>query len=445
MKNQTIFALSSAAGKAGIAVIRISGSRAVDTLTRVTGLKAPSARTAHRINVRKAETNEFVDDGLALYFPAPKSFTGEDVVELHLHGSLAVLDETTSLLCEDKNIRIAEAGEFTRRAFDNGKIDLTAAEGLADLVNAETAHQRRQAQRQMKGELASLYNGWRENLLRATAFFEAEIDFSDEELPGDLRNKVDDIVLKLGKEIETHLTESGRGRMIREGFYTTIIGPPNAGKSSLLNRLAKRDAAIVSETAGTTRDVIEVHLDLSGYAVTLADTAGLRETSDDTEIKGVERALDRARNSDLRIVVFDGEKWPSLDKSTLAMLQEGDALVVVNKSDLGLKSATHLGIASDYIKVSAKTGEGLDELLEALNQEIINRYPFKEGPTITRRRYKAALIDCAEALKRYSSAAAVELAAEDLRQAIQSLGKITGQAHVEEVLDLIFKEFCIGK
>ena len=445
MNNQTIFALSSAPGKAGVAIIRISGAGALDTLTRVTGLKSPAARYAHRIKVKQVKTKEILDDGLALYFPAPNSFTGEDVVELHLHGSRAVLDETTTLLCEDNKIRLADAGEFTRRAFDNGKFDLTAAEGLADLVNAETALQRRQAQRQMRGELATLYNNWRESLVNAIALFEAEIDFSDEDLPEGLRKKVDEIVLKLQLEIKTHLSDSSRGRIIREGFYVSIIGPPNAGKSSLLNRLAKRDVAIVSETAGTTRDIIEVHLDLSGYAVTLADTAGLREARNDIESEGVARALNKAKNSDLRIVVFDGEKWPSLDETTFQVLQQGNALAVINKADLGLEGATHLGKGGKFLRISAKTGEGLDALLGALCKEVSNRYPSSEGPTITRHRHRVALIDCAEALQRFSSSPAVELAAEDLRLAIHSLGKITGRVHVEDVLELIFKEFCIGK
>ena len=445
MNDQTIFALSSGSGKAGIAIIRISGNRALKTLTRVTGLKSPVARLAHRIKIRKSETKGIVDDGLALFFPAPKSFTGEDVVELHLHGSRAVLNELTLLLCEDAEVRLAEAGEFTRRAFDNGKLDLTAAEGLADLVNAETAFQRIQAQRQMRGELAALYEDWRKRLIRGIALFEAEIDFSDEELPKNLRNQVDDIVLELQESVDLHLSDSLRGRLVREGFYIAIIGPPNAGKSSLLNRLARRDVAIVSETAGTTRDVIEVNLDLSGYSVTLADTAGLRNLTGGIEAEGVIRALDRAHTANLRLVVFDGEKWPDLDVATLDVYNEGNVVAVVNKVDLGFEQGVREEPAIPILGISARTGEGVDDLLKLLTERVSECCQPGHGPVITRHRHEIALRECSAALQRYNTSQSPELAAEDLRLASRSLGKITGQFHVDEILDVIFKEFCIGK
>ena len=445
MSDQTIFALSSGSGKAGIAIIRISGPQALATLSRLTGLKSPAPRLACRIKVRKSKTKETIDDGLALYFPAPNSFTGEDVVELHLHGSRAVLNELTPLLCEDGYVRLAEPGEFTRRAFDNGKLDLTAAEGLADLINAETAFQRKQARRQMRGELAALYDGWREDLLQAIAFFEAEIDFSDEELPKNLKYQVDKIVSELQEAVDSHLTDSARGKLVREGFYIAIIGPPNAGKSSLLNKLAQRDVAIVSEAAGTTRDVIEVHLDLCGYSVTFADTAGLRPSSFGIEAEGVSRTLDRAKNADLRLIVFDGAKWPNLDAATLDIFNEGNVIAAVNKIDLGLELGLWKETPTPILGVSANTGEGLDSLLEHLAKTVSERCQPSTGPVITRHRHEIALNECSAALLRYSKTQITELAAEDLRLASRSLGKITGQFHVEDILDVIFKEFCIGK
>ena len=445
MTEQTIFALSSGAGLAGIAVFRLSGDAALPTLERLTGLSSPTVRFAHRVVVSDSENKEIIDDGLALYFPGPSSFTGEDVVELHLHGSRAVCNEIITLLSEQPDVRLAEAGEFTRRAFDHGKLDLTAAEALGDLINAETAVQRRQAQRQLRGELADLYNGWRERLLNAIALFEAEIDFSDEDLPDGLRYQVDQLISGLQKEVLVHLLDPERGRLVRDGFYIAIVGPPNAGKSSLLNWLARRDVAIVSEVAGTTRDVIEVHLDLGGYPVILADTAGLRESRDGIEAAGVERALERATNADLRIAVFDGSKWPEVDPTTRDVVASGNVLAVMNKIDLGINLAAGDGDMVPLMGVSARTGDGLDILLEKLTQEVSERCYPSAMPAINRKRHLIALQECADALERFTSSPETELAAEDLRQASRALGKITGCVNVEEVLDIIFREFCIGK
>ena len=445
MIDQTIFALSSGAGIAGIAVFRLSGSAALSVLERLTGLSSPAVRYAHRVVVTHSETKEIIDDGLALYFPGPSSFTGEDVVELHLHGSRAVCSEMVSLLSAQPDVRLAEAGEFTRRAFDHGKLDLTAAEALSDLINAETAAQRRQAQRQLRGELADLYNGWRERLLKAIALFEVQIDFSDEDLPAGLRSQVDKAISELQEEISAHLSDPERGRLVREGFYIAIVGPPNAGKSSLLNNLARRDVAIVSEAAGTTRDVIEVHLDLGGFPVILADTAGLRESANGIEAEGVKRALDRAEKADFRLAVFDGSKWPELDATTRQIVASGDAMAVMNKIDLGnYPAGTNCDLAP-LMRVSARTGDGLDDLLEKLTQEVSARCHLSAAPTMNRKRHLIALRHCTKALERYTIAPEAELAAEDLRQASRALGKITGSVDVEEVLDIIFKEFCIGK
>ena len=289
----TIFAVSSGAGRAGIAVIRLSGPDALEAVTSFTGLTNILPRKATRVTVNDPDSGEPLDDGLVLVFPHPKSFTGEDVAELHVHGSRAVLDDVIDALSRQPALRPAEAGEFSRRAFDNGKLDLTAAEGLADLINAETTAQRRQAQRQLRGDLAALYDDWRDRLIKAIALFEAEIDFSDEELPPGLRDEVDSAIEILESEIKGHIADPDRGRRVRDGFYITVLGAPNVGKSSLVNRLSKRDVAIVSEVAGTTRDVIEVHLDLGGFPVIVADTAGLRRGSDVIENEGIRRAHER--------------------------------------------------------------------------------------------------------------------------------------------------------
>ena len=292
----TIFAVSSGAGRAGIAVIRLSGPDTLEAVTRFTGLTDIPPRKATRVTVKDPDSGELLDDGLVLVFPKPKSFTGEDVAELHVHGSRAVLDDIIIALSRQPALRPAESGEFSRRAFDNGKFDLTAAEGLADLINAETTAQRRQAQRQLRGDLAALYDDWRERLMKAIALFEAEIDFPDEELPPGLRDEVDSAVQLLEAEIKDHVADPDRGRRVRDGFYITVLGAPNVGKSSLVNRLSKRDVAIVSEVAGTTRDVVEVHLDLGGFPVIVADTAGLRHGSDVIENEGIRRARERAEN-----------------------------------------------------------------------------------------------------------------------------------------------------
>jgi len=445
LETDTIFAVSSGSGRAGIAVIRLSGPEALSCVSDLTGLADIPPRAARRAVFSNPDSNEILDDGLVLTFPGPHSFTGEDVAELHLHGSRAVLDEMSAVLANQIGLRAAEPGEFTRRAFDHGKLDLTAAEGLADLINAETSAQRRQAQRQLRGDLAALYDDWRDRLLKAIALFEAEIDFSDEELPPGLREEVDDAVGALEHEIQEHLADPDRGRRVRDGFYITVLGAPNAGKSSLVNRLAQRDVAIVSETAGTTRDVVEVHLDLGGYPVILADTAGLRESADAIETEGVRRALERAEAADYRLAVFDGTALPDLDPTTVKLAQEPDTLCVISKCDLaGNRSERPIDLPSPLV-ISSETGDGLTELVSYLQKEVSDRCGASSVPVLTRTRHLLALQDCVDGLKRYHDAPEVELAAEDLRMAVRALGKITGRVDVEDVLDVIFKEFCIGK
>lgn len=439
MYTDTIFALASAPGRAGVQVIRISGPDAGRALQVLTGRPLPRPRLAMLVELRDPASGELFDKALVLHFAAPASFTGEDVVELHLHGGRAVLTAATQALT-GLGLRVAEPGEFSRRAFEHGKLDLTEAEAIADLVDAETAAQRRQALRQMEGALGQLYDGWRHRLTRALAHLEADIDFPEEDLPGGLSEAVRPVVEGLVSELSDHLADQGRGERLRDGISIAILGAPNAGKSSLLNAIARRDVAIVSNQAGTTRDVIEVQLDLGGYPVLLADTAGLRDAADQVESEGIRRALDRAAKADLKLLVFDGAELP--DAATLALVDD-DALLVMNKADLAGAAPPLLG--RTVLPVSARTGEGVPTLLATLEQSVAARYAPSGAPALTRARHRTALEECRENLHRALSAPLPELAAEDVRLAVRALGRITGRVDVEDLLDVIFRDFCIGK
>lgn len=441
--NRTIFALASGGGRAGIAVYRLSGPEAGPALAALTGGGAlPEARRASR-RILRDETGAVLDDGLVLWFPRPNSFTGEDVVELHLHGGRAVASAVTGALLA-LGLDPAEPGEFSRRAFYAGKLDLTQAEAIADLVDAETAAQRRQALRQLDGGLTRLYDDWRERLLRCQAHLEAEIDFSDEDLPGGLGEQARATLGGLAEEIARHLADGGRGERLRDGLSVAILGAPNVGKSSLLNRIAGREAAIVSSLAGTTRDIIEVHLDLAGYPVTVADTAGLREAAGAVEEEGVRRARARAESADLRLVVFDAVALPDLDPGSLALV--GDrTLVVVNKCDR-VTAPVPEEIGGQRVQaVSAESGAGVEALLARLAGRAEALMEGSGTPAITRARHRLALQETEAALRRALQTPFAELAAEDVRLAGRALGRITGRIDVEEMLDVIFREFCIGK
>ena len=443
MSGETIFAPASGPGRAGLAVIRVSGPQAAFALSRLTGRETPTAR---RATGRRfvAQDGEVIDEGLALWFPAPASFTGEDVAELHVHGGRAVVGGVLEALACCEGLRPAEPGEFTRRAFEHGKLDLTAAEALADLVNAETVGQRRQALRQMQGELGALYDSWRGGLLRVIAHLEATIDFSDEDLPEGIEEEVRGQVVKLSGEIAGHLEDGHRGERLRDGIHLAIIGPPNAGKSSLLNVIARREAAIVSKQPGTTRDVVEVALDVGGYPVVIADTAGLRDGAEDVEKEGVRRARMRAEDADITLAVFDGAVWPAVDPLTVALVNS-KTIAVVNKSDLGrLEPPVDIG-GFAALAVSALTGEGIEAMIATVEQDVAARFHLQGTPALTRVRHRAALEDCCGALHRGLAAEGVELMAEDLRLASRALGRITGRVDVEEILDVIFRDFCIGK
>ena len=443
----TIYALATAPGRSGVAVVRISGPEAGSALAALTGRPLPAPRRAVLTKLRDPRTGDALDDALVLRFTAPASFTGEDVVELHLHGGRAVVTGVIEALATLPGLRLAEPGEFTRRAFENGKLDLTEAEAVADLIDAETNAQRRQALRQMEGALGKLYDGWRERLTRALAHIEADIDFAEDDLPGGVADAVRPVIAGLADEIAAHLDDGGRGERLREGLHIAIVGAPNAGKSSLLNAIARRDAAIVSARAGTTRDIIEVHLDLGGYPVVLADTAGLREAAaDEVEEEGIRRARDRAARADVKVAVFDATTLPDLDPATLDLI-DTDTVVVFNKTDL----ATGRDLRPDLfpvlapIQVSAHTGAGLKLLEEKLTAFSADRLAIGSTPSLTRTRHRAALTECREALLRALDAPLPELAAEDVRLASRALGCITGRVDVEDLLDVIFRDFCIGK
>jgi tRNA modification GTPase len=416
--------------------VRLSGPLAGEALVALAG-RLPPPRRARHVRLKDPDSGEDIDDGLALWFPAPNSATGEDVAEFQIHGSRAVLAALIDALGR-LGLRLAEPGEFTRRAFLNGRLDLTQAEATADLVAAETEGQRRQALRQLDGRLGALYRGWSARLLRLLAHLEAAIDFPDEDLPPRLEEEVLGETRALAGEIGGHLADNRRGERMRDGIGVAILGRPNAGKSSLLNRLAQREAAITSPIAGTTRDVIEVAVDLGGYPVVLADTAGLRDSADEIEREGLRRALMRAEAAELRLFVFDAalpadaagaQAWPG-----------PDTLLVANKIDL----APSAKLPPGAVAVSALTGEGVTALAAALTARIAAQYQAG-APLLTRARHRAALEMAREALHRSLEAPLAELRAEDLRLAWRSLGRITGHVDVEDLLDVIFADFCIGK
>ena len=448
----TIFAKASGGGVAGVAVVRISGPGAGAALETLSKKTLPQARLATVRRIYSPDVNDALDDALVLWFPAPASFTGDDVCELHLHGGVAVVSGVLAALAKMDGLRPAEAGEFTRRAFLNNKLDLTQVEGLADLVAAETEAQRRQALVQAEGGLGKVYDGWRERLVHVLALVEAALDFSDEELPDDITDAAIATCAKVMEEIQSHLKDGRKGERLRTGVRMAIIGAPNAGKSSMINALAMRDAAIVSDIAGTTRDVVEVHLNLGGYPLLVADTAGLRgadnNTNDTIELEGVRRARAWAAGADLKLCMFDGSALPQLDGETAALINE-DAVVCVNKSDmLGAKLPQNIS-DREVLSVSVKTGDGMDRLLGHIEKRLAELLEVSgDAPLPTRERHRHALAECSDALVRFindEKTGVDELAAEDLRLAVRALGRITGRVDVEELLDIIFSEFCIGK
>ncbi|EQC38507.1 tRNA modification GTPase TrmE, partial [Saprolegnia diclina VS20] len=447
----TIYALSSAEGRAGVAIVRISGPMADACLAQMTTTPAlPAPRLAAVRKIYHPQTKELLDSAMALRFPQPKSFTGEDVVELHLHGSRPVVTGVLQALSTIPTCRPAEAGEFTERAFENHKMDLMQVEGLADLLNSETEAQRKQALHQISGTVGTVFEDWRSTLVRCMAHAEANIDFGDDEddVTDAAYDAVVDKVRALDASIRRHLADGRRGEILRNGVQVAILGSPNAGKSSLLNVLAQRDAAIVSPIAGTTRDIVTVPLNLGGYPVTLNDTAGIRETNDVIEQEGVSRAHKCREDAHIKILVIDIHS--SVDPQLLKLI-DANTIVVLNKLDLATRTLPTLQVqAAAICPISCADGAGIDAFLKTLQQRVQSMFAGVnddvQGLLITRERHRTHLQDCVTHLEAFlSHPYESELAAEDLRRAIHSIGRILGRIDVEDILDVLFRDFCIGK
>lgn len=439
----TIFAPATPAGRSGVAVLRISGTRAAEVFVRF-GLPCPAPRKATLLRLVNPRTHAPLDHALALWFPAPASFTGEDLAELHLHGSRAVMQEMLGVLGAWEGFRLADPGEFSRRAFLNDKMDLTQAEAIADLIDAETEAQKRQALRQMGGALAVSCADLRHAVIEVRAHLEAYLDFPDEEIPDAVAAALDGEIRGVEARIRRLLGDGRTGEKIRDGFYAVILGAPNAGKSTLMNALAKRDVAIVSPSAGTTRDVLEAHLDVDGYPLTLADTAGLRETEEAVEAEGIRRAAARAAQADFRLLLLDASAPLSEQKHVLAHQQPND-VVVLNKIDLDTLYIEEYTAIPSVLPLSAKTEEGMERLISVLKKHMQERLSDGQEALITRARHRAGFTSALVHLERAREQSASELKGEELRLATQALGKIVGAVQIEEVLDAVFSSFCIGK
>lgn len=439
----TIFALASARGVSGVAVVRVSGSHAFQSLEILAGRSNFKMREAALCKL--SFKGQFLDHTLIVPFKNPHSYTGEDVVEYHLHGGIAVVQGFLNALSRIDGHRMAEPGEFTRRAFENGKMDLTEAEAVADLIHAETQFQKEQALAQMDGALSRLYEDFKARITKILAYVEAELEFPDEDLPTDVMAEIRPQIEKLLSDISMHLSDNRRGERLRHGIHVAIIGAPNAGKSSLVNALTQRDIAIVSEVAGTTRDVIEAHLDIGGYPVILSDTAGLRpdqigeEGQDKIEGEGIRRALKIANEADIRVILYDGTQEKP-DAHSLALEEHQATIAVINKADQNVVMQHPTAL-----RISVQNNQGIDSFLERLTQEIEAMIGAMDSPALTRQRHRESMQHTKESLERCMNAPLPELAAEDLRLAIRYIGKISGRVDVEDLLDVVFRDFCIGK
>ena len=442
----TIYALSSGPGVSGVAIIRISGPDASKAITLLTGKSLPSPRVASLRKINNINTSELIDQGIIIWFPGPESYTGEDMAEIHVHGGKAIVLALQNELSKIENFKLAEPGEFTKKAFQNGKIDLLKAESIADLISAETEMQRLQAVKIMKGKSAKKFDSLREKLLKILSFVEAKIDFPEEDLPDENVQQIKKDSSEVLDQIKKILDDQKVGEIIREGFKIAIVGPTNAGKSSLLNNLSNKDVAIVSEIAGTTRDVIETHLNIDGYPVIISDTAGIRNSKDEIEKKGIKLSLDRAENADLKLVVVDAK---SIDLSGfLNDLLKDNAILVVNKSDL-IEGELDSEISKlDHVLISLKENLNLDKLISKIKDRLKTKFIINEDILITRERHRQHLVQCSDNLINFlekNDKKDFDKAAEDLRLATRHLGMIVGKVDVEEVLGSIFNDFCIGK
>ena len=442
----TIYALSSGPGISGIAVVRISGEETPKAIELLTGKSVPKPRVATLRKINKINTSELIDEGIILWFPGPESYTGEDMAEIQVHGSKAVIDALHLSISKIENCRLAEPGEFTKLAFQNGKINLLKAESIVDLISAETEIQRQQAIKIMNGKSADQFNFLREKLLKILSHVEAKIDFPDEDLPNDIlkeiKKKSDEVLINLEKILDDQKV----GERIREGFKIAILGPTNAGKSSLLNHLSNRDVAIVSEIAGTTRDVIETHLNIDGYPVIVSDTAGIRESKNEIEKKGIKLSLSKAEEADLKLVVVDAKNLDFND--VLKGLLDENAILVINKKDLLDGNIDSEIKKFNYVLISIKENLNIDELILKIKNNLKNKFITNDDILITRERHRQHLKQCLEHLKNFNKKNEVEdfdKAAEDLRLATRHLGMIVGKVDVEEILGSIFNDFCIGK
>ena len=442
----TIYALSSGPGVSGVAIIRISGPDTLLVVEKLTGKEIPKPRMASLRKINNINTSELIDEGLILWFPGPDSYTGEDMAEIHVHGGKAVVLAVQNEISKIKNCRLAEPGEFTKLAFQNGKINLLKAESIADLISAETEIQRLQAVKLMKGKSSDKFNELREKLLKILSFVEAKIDFPEEDLPDENLKKIKQDSSEVINEIGKILDDQKVGEIIREGFKIAIVGPTNAGKSSLLNNLSNREVAIVSEIAGTTRDVVETHLNIDGYPVIISDTAGIRDSKDEIEKKGIRLSLKKAENADLKLVVVDAK---SMDLSGFFNdLLKNDAILVVNKSDLLNDKLDPKILELNHVVISLKDNSNIDELILKIKNHLRDKFITEEDILITRERHRQHLVQCKNYLKNFldkNEKKDFDKAAEDLRLATRHLGMIVGKVDVEEILGSIFNDFCIGK
>ena len=442
----TIYALSSGPGISGVAIIRVSGKETISVIKALTGKGLPRPRVATLRKINNNNTFELIDEGIILWFPGPQSYTGEDMVEFHVHGSKAVVAAIQSSISQIKDCRLAEPGEFTKLAFQNGKINLLKAESVADLISSETEIQRKQAIKIMNGKSSNIFNNLREKLLKILSHIEAKIDFPDENLSKDILNNIKKISKEVSDDIEKILNDQKVGERIREGFKIAIVGPANAGKSSLLNHLSNRDVAIVSEIAGTTRDVIETHLNIDGYPVVVSDTAGIRESKSEIEKKGIKLALKRAEEADLRLVVIEPK---NLDfTGFLKDIFDKNSILVINKCDLKHVQLNQQMKKLEHVLISIKNNTNIDQLILKIKNKLKNKFITNEDILITRERHRQHLVQCFDYLKNFNEKNKFEdfdKAAEDLRLATRHLGMIVGKVDVEEILGSIFNDFCIGK
>ena len=442
----TIYALSSGPGVSGVAIIRISGPETSKVIKSLTTKDLPKPRMATLRKIKNINTSDLIDEGIILWFPGPESYTGEDMAEIHVHGGKAVVLALQKEIEKIKNCRMAEPGEFTKLAFQNGKINLLKAESIADLISAETEIQRLQAVKIMKGKSSAKFNELREKLLKILSFVEAQIDFPEEDLPDENLNKIKNDTSEVLSEINKILNDQKVGEIIREGFKIAIIGPTNAGKSSLINNLSNREVAIVSEIAGTTRDVVETHLNFDGYPVIISDTAGIRDSKDEIEKKGIRLSLKKAENADLKLVVVDAK---NLDlRGYLNDLLKNNAILVVNKSDLLNEKLDAETMKLSPVLISLKNNTNIDMLISRIKNSLKNKFISEEDILITRERHRQHLIKCVDCLKEFllkNEKKDFDKAAEDLRLATRYIGMIVGKVDVEEILGSIFNDFCIGK